>query len=64
MNHATYISHFIIYMSLIVTFTPTKTDHPEINKHSNSSLSRPAPRSGWGVSLSRDVLAHASSPFA
>ena len=43
-------------MSLIIHSYPTKTDHPEINKHPITALSRPAPRSGWGVSLRRVPL--------
>jgi len=51
MNHATYTSYSIIYMSLIIHSYPTKTDHPETNNHPIIALSRPAPRSSWGVSL-------------
>jgi len=43
--------------------TQTKTNHPRINKHPNTALSRPAPRSGWRVSLRRDSLAQASPPL-
>jgi len=40
--------------------TQTKTNHPGINKHPNTILSRPTPRSGWRVSLRRDILVQAS----
>ena len=53
MNHATYTSYSIIYMSLIIHSYPTKTNHPEINKHPITALSRPAPHSGETVSLRR-----------
>jgi len=62
MNHVTYTSYSIIYISLIIHSYPTKTDHQDINKHPIAALSRLAPHSGWGVSLRRDVLAQASPP--
>ena len=42
MNHATYTSYFIIYMSLIITFIPNQTDHPEINQSSKHSTVSPS----------------------
>jgi len=39
---------------------PTKTDHSRTNKYSITALPRPAPRSGWGVSLRRDSLSQTS----
>jgi len=53
MNHVTCTPYSIIYISLIIHSYPTKTDHPEINKHPITALSRPAPRSGETVSLRR-----------
>jgi len=44
--HYIHVPHHIIHAQ-------PKTDQPEINKHPNTALSRPAPRSGWGVSLRR-----------
>ena len=40
----------------------TNINHPRISKHPNRVLSRPTPRSGWRVTLRRDVLAQASPP--
>jgi len=51
--HYIHVSHYNIH-------TQTNIKHPRINKHLNTALSRPAPRSGWRVSLRRDVLAQAS----
>jgi len=53
MNHAKYTSCSIIYISLIIQSYPTKTDHSGTNRHPNTALSRPAPRSGETVSLRR-----------
>ena len=64
MNHAKHTSCSIIYISLIIQSYSTKTDHLGTNKHPIIALSRPAPRSGWGVSLRRGSLAQASPPSA
>jgi len=53
MNHAKHTSCSIIYISLIIQSYLTKTDHSGTNRHPITALSRPAPRSGWGVSLRR-----------
>jgi len=50
-----HISHYNIH-------TQTNINHPRTNKHPNITRSRPAPSSGWRVSLRRDVLAQASLP--
>jgi len=60
MNHAKHTSCSIIYMPLIIESYSTKIDHLGTNKHPITALSRPAPRSGWGVSLRRGSLAQAS----
>jgi len=59
MNYAKHTSCSIIYISLIIQSYSTKTDHLGTNRHPITALSRPAPRSGWGVSLERDSLARA-----
>jgi len=50
--HYIHVSHHTIH-------TQTNINHPRINKHPNSVLPRPTPRSSWRVSLRRDVLAQA-----
>ena len=59
MNHAKHTSCSIIYKSLIIPSYSTNTDHLGTNKQPITTLSRPAPRSGWGVSLRRGSLAQA-----
>jgi len=63
MNHAKHTSCSIIYISLIIQSYSSKTDHSGTNRHPKTVRSRPASRSGWGVSLRRDVLAQASLPL-
>jgi len=53
MNHAKYTSRSIIYISLIIQSYSTKTNHSGTNRHPNTTLSRPAPRSGETDSLRR-----------
>ena len=50
--HYIHVSHHTIH-------TQTNISHLIINKHPSSVLPRPTPRSGWRVSLRRDVLAQA-----
>jgi len=52
-NHAKHTLYSIIYISLIIQSYSTKTDRLGINRQPNTARSRPAPRSGWGVSLRR-----------
>jgi len=53
--HYIHVSHHNIH-------SQTNTNHPRTNKRPNIAPPRPTPRSGWRVSLSRDVLAQASPP--
>jgi len=55
--HYIHVSHHTIHAQ-------TNINHSRMNEHPNSALPRPIPRSGWGISLRRDVLAQASLPFA
>jgi len=55
-----YITLHYIHVSHHNVHTQTNTNHPRMNKHPNNVLPRPTPRSGWRVSLRRDVLAQAS----
>jgi len=50
--HYIHVSHHNIHFQ-------TNTNHSRTNQHPNSTLPRPAPRSGWKVSLRRDELAQA-----
>jgi len=50
--HYIHVSHHTIH-------TQTNINHPRVNEHPNSALPCSIPRSGWGVSLRRDVLAQA-----
>jgi len=51
--HYIHISHHTIHPQ-------TNIIHPRIDRHPNSGLPCPTPRSGWKVSLRRDVLAQAN----
>jgi len=39
---------------------PNNSNHKRVNTQPNKTLSHPIPRSGWRVSLKRDILAQAS----
>jgi len=58
MNHATYTSHSIIYMSLIITFIPNQNRSSRNKQTSKHSVVSPS------TSLRLRGLAQASSPSA